>query len=507
MSSRSDSAPVLVAKGAAFIFAGLIFARLLNYAYRIVLARAGGIEQFGLLFLGVSTIAVVGGLAVVGLDMGVARFIPLYLGQEDRPRLRGMLRYALAASLFTGVAAGAALYLAGPWIAVNLLRNEPLVDVFHICALCLPFYVSDRVLIKTVVAFQKIGYRVAVNQILNPLVRLLLTLALLAAGMGVLGAMWAYLASELLSFAALLWLVEKRIFPVFSTPGEEIENLFEARAFFAYSLPLFLAGIIDLVLNYTDAFMTDYFLDASQVGIYGAAATLTSLAALGTELLNPMFLSIITQDYARRNLPGVVSTFNNNNRWFSYITLPIVALLVILPSETIVLIWGNSFEAGWASLVILTLGRAVFYLATTSGFVLSMHGATRYILIANLISALLNVVLNYSLIPLLGITGAALGTAISLTVQSVLFISAARLHHRGQGMRVLYPGILAAAALPAVLCLTVKSYFSSGWVMVIGLGLGYSVIYLALLKVFNVFSAEDYQIWRAILSRIKARKA
>jgi len=42
MISSNDSPQVKVAKGAAIIFAGIIFARLVNYLYQIVLARAGG---------------------------------------------------------------------------------------------------------------------------------------------------------------------------------------------------------------------------------------------------------------------------------------------------------------------------------------------------------------------------------------------------------------------------------------------------------------------------------
>ena len=80
MISSNDSAQVKIVKGAAVIFAGLIFARLVNYLYQIVLARAGGTAEFGLFFLGVSTITVAGGIATVGLDLGVARFAPLYLG-------------------------------------------------------------------------------------------------------------------------------------------------------------------------------------------------------------------------------------------------------------------------------------------------------------------------------------------------------------------------------------------------------------------------------------------
>jgi len=499
----NDSAQVKVAKGAAIIFAGIIFARLVNYLYQIVLARAGGTAEFGLFFLGVSTLAVAGGIATLGIDLGVARFIPLYIGIRDEQRLRGVLRYSILFSTITGAGAGVVLWLSAGPIAARLLGMPDLVGIMQICALCLPFYVSGRVLVKAVVAFQKIGYRVAMKQVLSPVIRFVLTFLLVTAGMGAEGAMWAFLASEVASWAVLLWLLNFRVYPLLRPAGRD--SLFDSRTFFSYSLPLFLAGIIDLLLHYTDTFMTGYFLEESQVGIYGTAVRLTALVALGTELLNPMFLSIITRQHAEDNTSGVVSTFNNNNRWFGYITLPIAAILVILPAESIALIWGESYTAGAWALAILILGRTFFYLANTSTFLLYMYGATRLILAVNLFSALLNVVLNWILIPRMGITGAALATATALFAQAMLIILSAHLYHREPGLRVFFPRILAAAVLPAAVLPALKSVPELGWIQFIGMGLVYTTLYFLLLKSFRAFSEEDRAIGRQILSRIKGK--
>ena len=501
MLSATDSPQVKVAKGAAIILAGLAFSRIVNYAYQIVLARAGGTEEFGLFFLGVTTIAAAGGLAALGLDLGVARFAPLYLGSQDLPRLRGMLRYSFGLSILTGAAGGLLLQLTGRWIALHFFNSEPLIGIFHICALCLPFTVSNRVLIKAVVAFQKIGYRVAVNQVASPLVRLVFTVMLVLAGMRAEGAMWAYLASEAVSWVILLWLLNSRVFPLFGKSEES--GVFEFRPFFAYCLPLLLAGIIDLVLNNIDAVMTGYFLDKAQVGIYGTAVRLASMVALGIELLSPMFLSIITQAWASNNESIISATFSNNNRWYHYITLPATVLLVMLAPEIMVLFWGESFAPGAASLAFLTLGQAFYYLTSTSIFLLSMHGATRLILGINLIAAVLNIILNYILIPRLGISGAALATAVSLTVSGMLAIIAARYHHKGNGFRVFFPRIIAAAVVPAPVILLLKYRLLTGWPGLIAVPSAYLLLYLLLLKLFRVFTVDDRYIWRQIVVRLK----
>ncbi|MEA2063053.1 MAG: flippase [Gemmatimonadota bacterium] len=504
MTLAGDSAPVKILKGASLVFAGLVFARLCSYAYRVVLARSGGAEEFGILFLGIATITVVGTLASLGFGLGVSRYVPFFLGKNDESSARGVLRYSIATSLASGLLFCLALWKLGPPAAIRFLDNQPLAEVMKICALCLPFYVVGRLLVKAVVAFQKIGYRVAVHQVLNPVVRLALTLVLLAAGMGAEGALWAYLAAEAMSCLALWWILERRVFAVFlGKDASAKHSSFQVRSYLAYSLPLFMAGMMDLLMNFTDAFMADHFLDAAQVGIYGAAVTLVTIVATGNELLNPMFLSIITREYAAGNNDKVVANYNNNNRWCLYLTLPAAAMLILFCAPVMTLLWGPEFSTGARALAILTLGRSLYYLAHTSGFVLSMHGASRYFFAANSAAALLNVSLNYLLIPRLGITGAALATSLSLCLLSWLLIHGAQRYHRGQGMRVLDMRIVVSAALSAVLLLPVAYYIRAGWAVLFGAGAIYIALFLLILWLLRAYSTEDRMIRDKLMAKLR----
>ncbi|MCE5269794.1 oligosaccharide flippase family protein [bacterium] len=508
MSAEAKSAPLTVARGAALILAGLAAARILNWAYRIVLARAGGMGEFGVLFLAVSTIAVAGTVASLGLEYGVARFAPLYLGGGDRASLRACLRFSLLLALASGAAAAGVLYLTAVPLAGAMSGSDNLAAALRVSALCLPFYVTGRVLVKTVVAFQKIEYRVGVYQVFNPLVKLLLTLVLLSFGLGAVGALEAYLAAEVLSSATLWLILEKKIFPVMTAENPRgAASAFSPRALMAYSLPLFLAGFLDVVMSYTDAFMTGHFMDENAVGLYGAAATLASVVALGTELVNPMFLSIVTRQWAAGEHEAVRDTVINNNRWFLYLTLPLLAGSMFLARPLMALLWGQAFAAGALALAILVVGRFMYCIENTSLLLLSMHGAGGYILGVNLAVAGLNVALNWWLIPLFGIEGAAAATCLSLTLHAGLMLIGARLKHRGQGMRVVFWRVAAAAALPVGLLHYLPDYLGSGWFGVLASGLVYLAVYALLLNLFRVFSPEDRQVWRALAGRLRGNGA
>ncbi|MBW7998204.1 MAG: oligosaccharide flippase family protein [Candidatus Glassbacteria bacterium] len=500
MISPQDSPQVKVAKGAAIIFSGLVFARLVNYAYQSLLSRVGGQVEFGLFFLGVTTLAVAGGIAALGIDHGVARFAPLYIGGDDRRRLRGMMRGAFLIALVNGTVAGVLLsLLAGP-LADLLFAKEQMTGIFRICALALPFMVSGRVLVKSVVAFQKIGYRVAVNQFASPVTRLVLTVVLLAAGMRAEGAMWAYAASEIISWCALLWLLQRRVQPIFGGGAGDAE--FDFRPFITYCLPLFLSGLVVQVMNYIDAFMVGHFLDSARVGLYGAAARLAALVALGTELLNPLFLSITTGAFAQKRHELVSGTFNSNNRWFLYISLPIVCLLAIMAPEAMVLVWGDNFAGGATVLTILAAGRFFYYLSSTSGLLLTMYARTKLILALNLMAAVVNFCLNLYLIPRYGIEGAAAATAVTLTMHALLTVMAARRTHPAAGLKVFFPRLLAAAVPPSLLAWAVKLTGLSPLPACLTAGILFCATFPMMLKLMGVLHEEDRRIWRQIRERI-----
>ena len=500
MISPGDSAQVKVAKGAAIIFVGLVFARLVNYSYQILVTRIAGASEFGLFFLGVSTLAVTAGIAVLGFDSGVARFAPYYIGGKQKSQLLGVLRGAFLLSLLNGIVAGVLLWLLSGTLAGIYFGDQADrgVVIIRICAVSLPFAVSRRVLVKSIVAFQKIGYRVAVNEFTGPLIRLTLTAALLGAGMAAEGAILAYVASELVCWAALLWLLQKKVHPLFGSGG----GGFNFKPFVIYCLPLVLSGLVMQVMNYIDAFMAGYFLDTEQVGIFAAAARLAALVALGTELLNPLFLSITTGAFAQGNDQVVGDTFNNNNRWYLFLGLPVVCLLALLAPQAMTLVWGNQFGEGANVLAMLAVGRAIYYLSVTSSLLLAMHTRTKLILVLNITAAITNCTLNWLLIPRLGIEGAALATSCSLVLHALLMIIAARLAHGQGGLRIFFPRVFAAAVPGCLLVLWVRSLALDALPTLILGGLLYCLAFPLALKVFGAYHEHDRQILRQIGRRL-----
>ena len=97
------------------------------------------------------------------------------------------------------------------------------------------------------------------------------------------------------------------------------------------------------------------------------------------------------------------------------------ALLLIVFGKYFLLIYGKEFEASYIPLIILIGGQLIssFVLNYCSGF-MKMNGNRTTLILIYFLSTMLSLLLNYFLIPSLGITGAAFSTSISLIAMSLV---------------------------------------------------------------------------------------
>jgi O-antigen/teichoic acid export membrane protein len=112
------------------------------------------------------------------------------------------------------------------------------------------------------------------------------------------------------------------------------------------------------------------------------------------------------------------------------VALP-VALIFILAGEFIIpWVFGAEFSAAHAPLAILAMGQLVNAGFGSVGFLLNMTGYERISSRILWQTALLNILLNAIMIPLFGIVGASVATAISLVIWNALLYREVRKHLR-----------------------------------------------------------------------------
>jgi O-antigen/teichoic acid export membrane protein len=200
-----------------------------------------------------------------------------------------------------------------------------------------------------------------------------------------------------------LWLLRKDITPVcFSRDW--------IKRCFSYSWPLLFGSTAGIVVYRIDQIVIRVFMPLSFVGIYNVAyqiqGYLIMIPTLSVSLMFPLMTSLIVTNSE--------SKINWYKRVYSsqiaFLWALVISIFIIL-APLISWLFGADYAAAVFPFKILLLGVAFQIISVVNSPVLSAHGLIKEMAVINVILAAVNLGLDFLLIPLLGIKGAAIATA------------------------------------------------------------------------------------------------
>ena len=274
-----------IAKGAGITFLGDVFGKGINFISIAVLARLLGSEYFGLFALVMVVFNVGQTLSTMGLSFGVLRFAAIFSGQGDRRSAASVAWKSVVMTFGVGILVAVTIYLTSKPIS-GFLGHDSLETTIKFAALGIPFMAAMMVVISATRATQKMHHFVYVKNIFHPVSNLLLFLLCYWLGYRLNGAVFAWVLAAGLGLALGLFFL-KREFGDFRISGNPVKT----RELLAFSFPLFMASVIQLVFVRTDTIMLGYFLEASEVGVYHAASQLPMLVLMGLMAMTSIFFS------------------------------------------------------------------------------------------------------------------------------------------------------------------------------------------------------------------------
>ncbi len=182
-----------------------------------------------------------------------------------------------------------------------------------------------------------------------------------------------------------------------------------------FSSPMMLSSLMLFLLNWTDVFMLGFMRTSSEVGIYNLAYKLASLAMLIIISMNIVLAPKISELYKLNKITELHSTIKKATRIVILLTIPIVLFLIIF-SEFILRIFGDSFVAGKMALIIIAVGVLLNVLTGNVDQILNMTNNQKILKNITIFGFGLNLALNFFLIPRYGINGSAFASLITNVV-------------------------------------------------------------------------------------------
>ncbi|MGH8896660.1 MAG: flippase [Egibacteraceae bacterium] len=471
---------------------GAAFNNAMRFAITFLLARLLGSDDVGLYFQALAFLAVLDLLSLSGFRGALTRFVAVHRADQDPGSLRGTLHLGLAISIGAAAVLGAALFALAPVLAQSAFHDPRLTVPLRLVAVALPPTVFTDAALAATVGFKTMRGYVLIGLVFEPAFRILLTVALLAAGRGIEGAMEALVVTNVIA-AILAGLALKRLVGPPTAPAQ-----YQWRELFAFSTVSWVAKLASIGLLWVDTILLGLYRSASEVGVYHVATRVVLMTTILMQPLNTAFAPRIAELYWRGQRESLNRMYHVVTGWILRLALPAFVTLIVFPRE-LLSIFGRDFQAGATVTVLLAVGQLFDVATGPCGSMLVMSGRPRLTMIGNIAGLGLNVGLNLWLIPRYGIMGAGVAWAVSLVVVNVTRVVLVWLTMR----MVPFDRDLAKALAATVGALAVALAVRHAAEGLVALGVGVAalgVVYVGVVVALGI-STED----RLVLGTLKSR--
>jgi len=508
MSTHLEKSFATIIAGAGVVFFGMIIASIFGVINQALLGRFLGPGDYGLFSLGISIVMIVSGFAIFGLGSAISQYIPANIKKGKSNRVHDSIRFSFRFCFGVAILLSIILFMLSNIIATKIFNNNDLEIVIKLLSIALPFTAFYRLAEGLPRGFKKAKYKVFIEDITMKVLRVSIFIILISFSYKLFGAIIAYLCAVIFASIAYLYITYYKFLPSLDTSFFKDKHRYSLvrKEVFSVAWPLSLAGFTYIFLQHTDRILLGLYMSSSDVGIYVAAFTIASLLISVSLAFTFLFLPVISEYFAERDLSSILKLFSSVTKWVFLITFPLVVYLILYCNDVIRLIYGESFLAGSSALIILSLGIAMYSLSGMAGSILIAIKKTKLNLIAEIIAAVSNVILNILLIPKYGIIGAAIGTSISISLRNISSLGFVYKELKIHPFNISYLKIAIISVISlAFISFVFKNYIKISWSFLIIIPI-FLMIYFVTLFTTGCLNELDKSIIKTILKKIIKHK-
>lgn len=456
---------------------GSVASSVLGFVLTLLITHGLRATGAGILFESIALFMIVSNIAELGADTGLVRQVASDRATGRVGELRPLLRVALwPAGVSSALFAVAGLILA-PQLARSFIHGANPADAvgdLRALSVFLPAAVLTTVALSGTRGFGTMRPYVAIQSFVVPGLRPLLVAIALLAGMGAVavGLAWALPLALgcFVSIAALRFLLRQAEERDRSPGGVARPARAIASEFWRFCIPRGISVVFTVALSSIDVLMIGALRTAHEAGVYATAMRFLGVGQFSLQAASLAIAPQLSALIARGDRDRARSLFQTATAWLVLPAWP-TYLILGMYAPLLLRVFGPQFPEGQTALAIMVPAFMIFVGTGNNKVALLMAGKSSWNLASIGLSVALNVVLNLILIPHLGIDGAAIAYAVSLTLDTLITAVAVWVFLGLQPAGRAYP-VLAAASL--------ASFGAIGLLgrLVLGAGIGSFAIYL-----------------------------
>jgi len=345
-----------ISKESAVFFAGTLATTAAGYFFKIYLARAMGAEQLGIYALGMTIVSFAGVLAAVGLPQTASRFVAAYCAKGEVTKLARFFWFGVVALCVTNSVVGLAVLALKGSLAVGLYHTPVLSAMMHFFVAIMFLGALTTFFGQCLAGYKDVARRTIITNFIGTPLTMVLSIALIAAGLGLTG----YLTAQVCSASVVLILLARAIWQQSHRPSYlSLGGLpMVEREVGAFSAILFANQGLEVLCGQVDRVLLGIFLSARELGIYSVATAFVAFVPTVLQSINQIFAPTIAELHTRNETALLQRLYQVLTKWILALTLPL-ALVVIVFARPLMAIFGHDFTLGWPVLVFATLGQLI----------------------------------------------------------------------------------------------------------------------------------------------------
>jgi O-antigen/teichoic acid export membrane protein len=275
-----------------------------------------------------------------------------------------------------------------------------------------------------------------------------------------------------------------------------IFDLQKLKQMLSFSIPLVPSSVGSLIMIYVNRVAINNLLSLADVGIYGVAYRISSLIEFIMMGFRTALTPLIYENYQKPETPGEIARIF---QYFVAFALLIVMFLGLFSKELVILLAQPSY---YEAATIITILAPAYVLGQMNIFApgWAITKKTMGFALINILGAILSIILNYSFIPIIGLSGAAWAILITNGLTFTAFMKLSQKYyyvpHKWKNLGI--------AAFFSLLVLFLNSYFNTinNKIMLIPV-LAKLLALLFLCLIFIILGLIEYKVIKDGFNRLR----
>ncbi len=417
-----DSARKLIS-GSTIVFIGFAIGGLFSYLFRIVLAHHLPVYQIGLYFSIISFIIFLTLFQKTGTELALVRFLSMWDHEKKYYHIRSALTSLIIFQTIFGLIFILAVWFFSHWLAINYFKDFSAASYLITASILFLLLILEDIPRRIFQGFNNMKWFASLEAI-KAAALILFTLI----GFSIYQTVWVPLVAFLL--ATLLvgiigLIIIKKSYPKINKQNspklaEHPSSTSIFKEVYMYGLPLIFFVIGNKAIETLDLLMLTYFSTLDQVGIY---SVVLPTAAIGLFIYRPISVAIMpitTKLWIQNEKEKLLNLMNIIYKYLIIIMIPIVTLFILFSQEILYYLFGPAYLPGTLPLQIILCGILFYGLANINISMLTSMNHSKNAGMFMIYATIINAILNFILIPLFGMLGAAISTTIAYLATFVM---------------------------------------------------------------------------------------